>query len=135
MFLMRALRAGAAALTLLAVAGAAQGQGLSPLKKAGTTPTDRKAFYVNVLNPYDRPMRFVLDVKEPDLETPAERAWVFPREFPVAPAKGRRVTLIMEIKNDQPDRTVSLCVMAPDLKSHVLPRVCGTYIGRRFGQR
>ena len=135
MFVTRALRLAAAALAFFTVAGAASGQGLSPLKKAGSTPTDRKAFYVNVSNPYKRPMRFLLEVKEPDFETPAERAWVFPREFPIAPTKGRRVTLIMEIKNDQPERTVSLCVTAPDLKSVVLPRVCGIYVGRRFIQR
>ncbi len=117
------------------LAGGAVGQGVSPLRKQGPTPSDRKAFYITIKNPYDKSYAFKLDVMEPDFAQLAENAWVFPKEIIVAPKRGRRVTLIMEIPDDATERTVSLCVSAPGLKTAVLPRVCGTYTGFRHGTR
>lgn len=115
------------------LAGVAAGQGLAPLRKEGSTPGERKAFYVNVLNPYNRPMTFELTPMEPDFATPAPDAWVRPNKVTIAPQKGRRVTFFFQIPAEMKERKVALCVMAPGLDSAVLPRVCGTYTGRRIG--
>lgn len=132
------MKLGHALIAIFAMAtlvGEAAGQGLAPLRKDGATPSDRKAFYVNVKNPYASRLKFRLDVMESDYWKPASNAWVFPQEMTIAPNGGRRVTLIMEIPDDANERTIALCATAPDLETAVLPRVCGTYSGRRLVPR
>lgn len=112
----------------------ATAQSVSPLRKEGTTLTDRKGFYINVGNPYDRTMVFDLAPMEADYATPATRVAVRPRVLRLAPGRSKRVTFMFEIQKDQKERKVALCVSPTNLEGAVLPRVCGTYTGVRLGQ-
>ncbi len=133
MLLNRALLRSLATAALVVAASEVAAQGLSPLRREGETPGDRKAFYISVKNPYPKALTFRLEPMELDHQNLAPNAWVHPNKVTIAPNRGRRVTLIMEIPKNETERTISLCVTIPSLESAVLPRVCGTYTGRRFG--
>jgi hypothetical protein len=121
----------AAALATVAWSGAAPGAGLSPLVKDGLTPSAAKAFHLTALNPYDRPTRFVLEVMEPDLVTPARAARVAPAEVVIPPEGARRVMLVFDVPPNVMERSVALCISAPEVGGTVLARVCGRYTGRK----
>ena len=120
-------------LALLATGAAAQS--VSPMKKSGTTLTARKAFYVTVSNPYPERMTFSLTPMEPGYHAEAKGTRVLPPEVTLGSHRQRRVIFMFDIPEGETERKVSLCVAPEGLASHVRPRVCGTYVGRRIGRR
>ena len=80
---------GAALLVLQA--GGAAAQSVSPIKKSGVTPTNRKAFYVTIRNPYPAPMTFSLTPMEPDFEKEAKGTKVLPDTVTLGQDRQRRV--------------------------------------------
>jgi hypothetical protein len=121
----------AAALATALLGGVAAAAGLTPLVKDGLTPSAAKAFHVTALNPYDRPVRFVLEVMEPDLVTRAAAARVAPAEVVIPPKGGRQVMLVFDVPPNVMERSVALCISAPEVGGTVLARVCGRYTGRK----
>lgn len=117
------------------LAGAAPtlAQSLSPLEKSGITPSDRKAFRLQVGNPYDRRMTFVLIPLRPDFETPTNGVVVKPARLTMAPGFSRQVIVTFDIDPAKKERTIALCVMPENLDGPILPRVCGLYTGRMAG--
>ncbi|MEM7498602.1 MAG: hypothetical protein AAF371_11495 [Pseudomonadota bacterium] len=120
-----------ASLAVMALAEAAAAQGLSPMRKDGNTPSDRKGFYLHVHNPYDRVMTFDLRPMELDLETEALSAEARPSRIRIGPKRRRRVVFVFDIPEMAVERKVALCVMPADVRGSILARVCGTYTGRR----
>lgn len=123
-----------AALTA-AIPSVASGQSLSPLEKAGPTPSDRKAFRLVVGNPYTRRMTFVLVPTEPDYSTPARGVVVNHPKLTLAPGFSRQVIVTFDIDPSKGERTIALCVMPEAIDGPVLPRVCGLYAGHMAGRR
>lgn len=113
---------------------AASAQSVTPLRKEGTTLTDKKAFYVNVGNPYKAPMVFSLTPMEADYQTLASKTVVRPARVKLGVGQTKRIVFMFEIQKDQKERKVALCVSPENLDGPVLPRVCGTYTGKRLGK-
>jgi hypothetical protein len=118
----------------LAVVAPAIAQSLSPLEKSGLTPSDKKAFRLQVGNPYDHRMTFVLVPLMPDYQTPIDGVVVKPAKLTMAPGFSRPVIVTFEIDPTKKERTIALCVMPAALDGPILPRVCGLYTGRMAGR-
>ena len=118
----------------LAIAAPALAQSLSPLEKSGLTPSDKKAFRLQVGNPYDHRMTFVLVPLMPDYQTPIDGVVVRPAKLTMAPGFSRPVIVTFEIDPTKRERTIALCVMPAALDGPILPRVCGLYTGRMAGR-
>jgi hypothetical protein len=124
----------AALLLALCLAGPAAAQSLSPLEKSGVTPSDRKAFRLQVGNPYARKMTFILVPMLPDYQTPTDGVVVKPAKLTMAPGFSRQVIVTFDIDPTKKERTIALCVMPAALDGPILPRVCGLYTGRMAGR-
>jgi hypothetical protein len=122
-----------ALLAILAGVGTGHAQSLSPLTKTGDTPSDRKAFRLDVGNPYNRRMTFAIVPMLPDYATPATGVIVNRTKLTMAPGVTRQVIVTFEIDPAKKERTIALCVMPEDLDGPILPRVCGLYTGRMAG--
>lgn len=114
----------------LALAGPAAAQSLSPMRDAGTTPSDIKGFRLMVGNPYATRMSFLVLPMEPGFSTPARDAVVSAPEFRLAPGASRPVIVKFRIDPALKERTIGVCVLPKQIEGPILPRVCGTYTGR-----
>lgn len=118
----------------LAVVSPALAQSLSPLEKSGLTPSDRKAFRLQVGNPYDHKMTFELVALLPDYQTPTDGVVIKPARLTMAPGFTRPVIVTFDIDPAKKERTIALCVTPAALDGPILPRVCGRYTGRMAGR-
>ena len=115
------------------LAAPAAAQSLSPLEKAGVTPSDRKAFRLVVGNPYKQKMTFDILPMQPDYQTPAKGAMVNYPRITMGPGISRQVIFTFDIDPKQKERKIALCVQPAALDGPILPRVCGLYVGRMAG--
>lgn len=113
----------------------ADAQSLSPMRKDGRTPTETKGFRLVVGNPYPTRMTFQLVPMQPGFEVPAEDATVRPNRITLAPGFSRPVILTFKISPEEKERTVAVCIIPEGIEGPVLPRVCGTYVGRLLSAR
>ena len=118
----------------LGLAAPAAAQSLSPMEKAGYTPSATKGFRLNVGNPYRQRMTFVLTPMLPDYRTPAAGAKVTPARLTLAPGHSRRVLFVFDIDPARKERTIALCITPQSITGPILPRVCGRYTGRMPGR-
>jgi len=115
------------------LAAPAAAQSLSPLEKAGVTPSDRKAFRLVVGNPYKQKMTFDILPMQPDYQTPAKGAMVNYPRITMGPGISRQIIFSFDIDPKQKERKIALCVQPAALDGPILPRVCGLYVGRMAG--
>lgn len=104
-------------------------QSLTPMRKAGTTPSDIKGFRLTVGNPYKQFMVFDLIAMDPTFTRTAMDAEVQPSQLSLAPGVSRQVIVMFKIPNEQKERTIGVCVVPKSIAGPVIPRVCGTYTG------
>lgn len=130
---MPSLRYLLAAGLLLGLTAPTAAQSLTPFEKTGVTPSDRKAFKLQVGNPYDSRMVFKVVPMQPDYETPAGGAVVKPTRLVMAPGITRQVIFTFDIDPARGERTIALCVTPEAMDGPILPRVCGLYTGRMAG--
>jgi hypothetical protein len=123
-----------AALALLAAAPAA-GQSLSPMRNAGTTPSDIKGFRLMVGNPYRARLVFGVRLTDATFAAEAPQAAVNAAEFALAPGASRPIIVEFRIGPNEKERTIGVCITPRSLPGPLLPRVCGLYTGRRAGAR
>jgi hypothetical protein len=119
-----------AALVLLALAGTASAQSLSPMRNDGETPSMIKGFKLYVGNPYKTSMTFVIVPMDPQFRVQAADASVNFPEITMAPGITRQVIVTFRIDPQIKERTIGVCVQPKAIEGTVVPRVCGTYIGR-----
>jgi len=117
----------------LGLAAPAAAQSLSPLEKAGVTPSDRKAFRLVVGNPYKQKMTFDILPMQPDYQTPAKGAKVNYPRITMGPGISRQIIFSFDIDPKQKERKIALCVQPAALDGPIMPRVCGLYVGRMAG--
>lgn len=120
-------------LTLLLGGGTAFAQSLSPMRNEGTTPSNIKGFRLLVGNPYKTKMTFLVIPMDPKFTTLAADAEVNFPEITMAPGMKRQVIVTFKIDPALKERTIGVCVQPKSLESTILPRVCGTYVGRLLG--
>ena len=106
--------------------------GLAPMEKEGFTTSDKKAFYLTVINPYSHMIEYELNAYEPDLKTPARGVKVNRKSLRVAGKRKQKIVLIVQIPKNQKEREIALCVHTPSKSKSILARVCGRYIGKRY---
>lgn len=123
----------AAAALGLGLAAPVHGQSLSPMHNAGPTPSDVKGFRLTIGNPYRTRMIFRVMPTEPGFSVPAKAAAVNFPEIALAPGASRPVIVTFRIDPPRKERTIGVCVEPKGLSGPVLPRVCGTYTGKRLG--
>ena len=119
-----------AAALILALTGAAAAQSLSPMRNEGDTPSLVKGFKLYVGNPYKTRMTFEVIPMDPKFEVAALDAAVNFPEITMAPGTTRQVIVTFRIDPTQKERTIGVCVQPKDIEGTVMPRVCGTYVGR-----
>jgi hypothetical protein len=122
-----------AAVVLIAAQGAAAGQSLSPMRNQGETPSDIKGFKLVVGNPYKTRMTFQIVPMDKGFVQPAADAAVNFPELTMAPGTARQVIVTFRIDPQLKERTIGVCVQPKSIEGLVMPRVCGTYTGRRRG--
>jgi hypothetical protein len=103
------------------------------MHNAGTTPSDIKGFRLAIGNPYRSVMTFLVLPMDPKFRVLAADAEVNFPEITLAPGSSRQVIVTFRIDPARKERTIGVCVQPKNLQSTVLPRVCGTYTGRRPG--
>lgn len=121
-----------ALLLCVAPAGA---QSLSPMRNAGTTPSDIKGFRLVVGNPYRTRLVFAVRLTDDKFAADATGAVVNAPEFALAPGASRPIIVQFRIAPNAKERTIGVCISPKDLAGPLLPRVCGLYTGRRPGAR
>jgi hypothetical protein len=119
-----------AAALILALTGAAAAQSLSPMRNEGDTPSLVKGFKLYVGNPYKTKMIFEVIPMDPKFQVAAADAAVNFPEISMAPGTTRQVIVTFRIDPTQKERTIGVCVQPKDIEGTVMPRVCGTYVGR-----
>ena len=117
---------------VLALCGAARAQSLSPMHSLGVTPSDVKGFRLVVGNPYDKRMTLSVLPMDPAFKLAATDAVVSAPELRLAPGASRPVIVKFKIDPALKERTIGVCVQPKDLEGPILPRVCGTYTGRKL---
>ena len=122
-------------LAVLLATGSTAAQSLSPMRAEGNTPSDAKGFRLTVGNPYATRMIFLIIPMTPDFSQPVADAVVNAPELRLAPGASRPVIVTFKIDPPLKERTIGVCVQPKDLDGPILPRVCGTYTGRRLDAR
>lgn len=116
-----------------AIASPAFGSGLGPLEKAGVTDGEAKAFYLTLMNPYDRTTEFEVLPLGMGNEVADHRVTVFPAHPRLGPRKSRKILVI--VRPLEPGETHQFRVCAarrPDPKDTVYARVCSKLSARRL---
>lgn len=109
---------------------AALAQSLTPMERAGVTPSDTKGFKLLVGNPYPRRMTFRVTAMDATFDAEIEGAQARPALLTLAPGKGRSVIVAFKIDPAVKERTIGVCIMPETFEGPILPRVCGRYTGR-----
>ncbi|HVM37705.1 MAG TPA: hypothetical protein VM265_04890 [Sphingomicrobium sp.] len=124
-----------AALVLALVAAPAAAVGLGPLKNEGVTASERKGFYLTLINPYPTQERFRLYSVEWDSEAPVPRVRI-PVASPVLGPKSQRRMLVIDT-GLAPGETHRFRVCAervdPAGEAMIHARVCSKLTARRLG--
>ena len=131
---MLAIRHLAAALTLAAIVAPAAAVGLGPLTASGVTRTDRKGFYLVLVNPYARAERFRLYSAGWDDERSVERVLI-PVAMPMVAAKSHRRVLVIDtgLKPGEEHRfRVSAERVDRSSEGFIHARVCSKLVARRL---
>lgn len=123
----------AAALIAAASFSSAGAVGLGPLTNAGITQSDRKGFYLTLINPYPAQERFRLYSVEWDSEEPVARVRI-PISKPLLGPKAQRRILVIDtglVPGEKHRFRVCAERMEPLGKELVHARVCSKLTARR----
>jgi hypothetical protein len=132
---MLAIRCLATALALAAVVAPAAAVGLGPLSAAGATRTERKGFYLTLINPFAKAERFRLYSAGWDDEAPVARVLI-PVATPLVGAQSQRRMLVVDtgLKPGE-EHQFRVCAERVDRSQEGLihARVCSKLTARRLG--
>lgn len=116
----------------LIAAAPALAVGLGPLAKEGITDSDRKGFYLTVINPYPRSESFILTPLDATVEAPAPRVTAIPSRMTIGGGRNRKVLVIASGLTPRERYTFRVCAERPPLPSETIhARVCSTLTARR----
>ena len=125
----------AAALALAAVAAPAAAVGLGPLSMSGVTRTERKGFYLILVNPFAKAERFRLYSAEVDSEQGVDRVLIPVATPMVGPKSQRRVLVIDTGLQPGEHHQFRVCAERADRSGEgmIHARVCSKLSARRLG--
>jgi hypothetical protein len=122
------MRLAIAVLITLCAGASAWGQGLSPMKGEITTFGEEAALRVQLRNPYDRAVRFEIDVLTEDWRR-LEGARLVRRQVPLAPGATTSIMAVIPLEGERL-RTFYLCATSQPFRrggSGIRGQVCGKY--------
>lgn len=124
-----------AAMALVACAAPAVAVGLGPLRAEGLTASDRKGFYLTVINPYPRQERFRLYGVSWDSEAPAQRVYLPVHSVVLGPKSQRRILVIGSGLAPGETHQFRVCAerVKPAGEAIINARVCSKLTARRRG--
>lgn len=124
----------AAALLIAAAAGSAAGAvGLGPLSNSGVTNSDRKGFYLTLINPYPTQARFRLYSVEWDSESPVARVRIPIHQPVLGPKSQRRLLVIDTGLVPGEEHRFRICAERAQAGEGIIhARVCSKLIARRL---
>ena len=122
-----------AAVAVIWTATAAHSIGLTPLEKEGNSRSDRKGFYLTVLNEGSRSIVVDAHVMADEFGNRQRAVKVMPEKFKVGPKSARKIVLVIGNLDENETREVSVCVSTRKRNTNTLLRICGDY--RAFQRR
>lgn len=128
-----AARLAAAALIAAVSFSSAGAVGLGPLTHSGVTDTDRKGFYLTLINPYPAQERFRLYSVELDSERPVARVRIPISKPLVGPKAQRRILVITTGLVPGEEHKFRVCAerVQPPGEELIHARVCSKLTARR----
>ena len=127
-------RALAVAASACAVAVPAGAVGLGPLRHSGDTLSERKGFYLTLINPYPAAERFRLYAIGWDSEAPAAEVRIPVAEPRLGPSSRRRVLVVATGLEPGENRRFRVCAeRAKPEEGMIHARVCSKLVARRVG--
>ena len=120
--------------TIALTASPAGSVGLGPLTASGLTDSDRKGFYLTLINPYPEQVRFRLYGIEWDSDTPVARVRI-PLNRPVLAPNSRRRVLVIDTQLARgEEHRFRVCAerAETDNEGIVHARVCSKLTARRL---
>lgn len=107
--------------------------GLGPLTHSGVTNSERKGFYLTLINPYPRQERFRIYSVEWDTEKPVGRVFIPMRKTSVGPNAERRILVIDTGLAPGEEHRFRVCAerVMPPGEELIHARVCSKLIARR----
>ena len=121
-------------LALVAVVTPATAVGLGPLAASGVTRSERKGFYLVLINPFPRAERFRLYSSEADNERPVARVLI-PVATPMLAAYSQRRILVIDtgLKPGE-EHKFRVCAERADRSQEgmIHARVCSKLVARRL---
>lgn len=109
----------------------AQSIGLMPMEKSGHSASDRKGFYLNVLNEGKRSIIVDVEIMPQADGTPQKAVKVQPRRLKIGPKSTRKIILIIGNLETERQREVNVCVSTQKNNSNTLLRICGAYTAHK----
>ena len=109
--------------------------GLGPLSKEGITDSDRKGFYLTVINPYPQAKTFVLTPLDTVAETPAPRVTIIPARVVIGGGANRKVLVIASALTPGERFVFRVCAEQPPQPTEIIhARVCSKLTARRIAR-
>ncbi len=116
----------------LLIAAPAVAVGLGPLVKEGITDSDRKGFYLTVINPYPQSETFTLTPLDAIAEAPAPRVTTFPSRLVIGGGRTSKILVIASGLAPRERYTFRICAERPPLPTETIhARVCSKLTARR----
>lgn len=108
--------------------------GLGPLKNQGITGSDRKGFYLTLMNPYRKVESFHLYPIALADDTPEPRVKILPAETRLAPEGRRRILVVAKDLAPGETRSFRVCAERTAQPGEVIvhARVCSKLTARRI---
>lgn len=110
---------------LVCAHAAVHAQGLSPMQKTGSTPSDRKLFRLSIINPYPKEMRYELSAEDVHTQHMQSDVKFTGRTGSLPPQSQRKILVVIPVPEGR--RDIRICLRFPELQGTVRPRVCGDY--------
>lgn len=114
-----------------AIPDAAQSIGLMPMEKSGHSASDRKGFYLNVLNEGKRSIIVDVEVMPGPDGTRPKAVKVQPNRLKIGPKSVRKIILVIGNLENEKQREVNVCVSTQKHNSNTLLRICGAYTAHK----
>lgn len=119
----------------LLAAAPAMAVGLGPLSKEGITDSDRKGFYLTVINPYPHSETFMLTPLDVGAETVAPRVTIIPSRVAIGGGGNRKILVVATDLAPGERYAFRVCAeMPPKPLETIHARVCSKLTARRIAR-
>ena len=117
-----------------AIAVPAMAVGLGPMKREGVTVSEKKGFYLTVINPYPQTKQFRIVAREMETEVPLDNVEILPATGAIGGNTNRRVLVVFKNLEVGEVRQARVCARLdrPVQGVGIDARVCSKLQARRL---